>query len=64
MSTATSHQQSIEEMVRRIATAFSPDKIILFGSHARGDVRAGSDVDLLVLFSSVESPRERAAIRT
>jgi predicted nucleotidyltransferase len=40
-------QDFIHEMVRRIAAQFSPDKIILFGSHARGDARPDSDVDLL-----------------
>jgi predicted nucleotidyltransferase len=39
----------IEEMVRRIVRDFSPEKIILFGSHARGDAGADSDVDLLVV---------------
>ncbi len=29
-------QERIEEMVRRIVSQFNPDKIILFGSHARG----------------------------
>ncbi len=47
-------------MVRRIAKGFAPDKIILLGSHARGDARDDSDVDLLMLFAEVENPRERA----
>ncbi len=36
-------------MVDRLVTRFSPYQIILFGSHARGDARDGSDVDLLVV---------------
>ena len=40
-------QDSIHEMVRRIAAQFHPDKIILFGSHSRGDARPDSDVDFL-----------------
>jgi predicted nucleotidyltransferase len=40
-------QDFIHEMVRRIAVQFRPEKIILFGSHARGDARPDSDVDLL-----------------
>jgi len=39
----------IREMVRRIVKQFHPDKIILFGSHARGNVGPDSDVDLLVV---------------
>jgi predicted nucleotidyltransferase len=36
-------------MVRRIVRDFSPEKIILFGSHARGNAGADSDIDLLVV---------------
>lgn len=39
----------IEEMVARIVRQFDPEKIILFGSHARGDAGKWSDVDLLVV---------------
>lgn len=47
----------IAEMVRRIRDKFDPVKVILFGSHARGEAREDSDVDLLVILSSVESNR-------
>ena len=40
---------AIAEMVRRIVERFDPEKIILFGSHARGDATPDSDVDLLVV---------------
>ena len=33
------------EVIRRL----NPDKIILFGSFARGDINEGSDVDLIVV---------------
>jgi predicted nucleotidyltransferase len=48
-------------MIQRIAERFSPDKIILFGSRARGDADPDSDIDLLVLFSEVADPNKRAA---
>lgn len=51
----------VEEMVRLIADRFSPETIILFGSHARGDAGRDSDIDLLVLFREVDNPRQRAA---
>src|ERR1035438_5368049 len=51
----------LDDMVRRIAERFSPDKIILFGSRARGDAGPDSDIDLLVLFSEVADPNRRAA---
>ena len=50
-----------DELIRRIAERFSPDKIILFGSFARGDMGPDSDVDLLVLFAEVGDPHKRAA---
>ncbi len=34
---------------RRIVRGFHPDRIVLFGSQARGDARADSDADLLVV---------------
>jgi len=46
---ATSAQTQIQEMVERIVRQFTPDKIILFGSHARGCAGPDSDVDLLIV---------------
>jgi len=39
----------IEEFGRRIGEEFGAERVILFGSHARGAVRADSDVDILVV---------------
>lgn len=39
----------LDEVVRRIVTAVNPLRIVLFGSGARGDMRAGSDIDILVV---------------
>jgi predicted nucleotidyltransferase len=49
----------IQEMVRRIVEAVHPDKIILFGSHARGDAGPDSDVDLLIIAPSEEPAYRR-----
>ncbi len=38
----------VEEIVKRIVAGFNPKRIFLFGSRARGDHHADSDVDLLV----------------
>jgi len=48
-------------LIQRIAEQFSPDKIILFGSCARGESARDSDIDLLVLFPEVANPGRRAA---
>ncbi len=50
----------IKRMVRRIVRKFNPEKIILFGSHARGDADADSDVDLLVVMDVKGSKRRKA----
>jgi predicted nucleotidyltransferase len=44
----------IDVIVRRIVETAQPDKIILFGSQARGDARPDSDIDLLVIQESTE----------
>ncbi len=44
--------EAIGIMVERIATRFRPERIILFGSRARGTAEPDSDVDLLVVFST------------
>jgi len=56
----TSSRKKIEEMVRRIVAGFDPEKIILFGSHARGDAGPDSDADLLVVMNVLGSKREKA----
>jgi uncharacterized protein len=59
----------IRRMVRRIVERFKPEKVILFGSHARGDAGPDSDVDLLVVMGVNGSKRDkrleiRAALRS
>ncbi len=39
----------IEEIVRRVLSVATPDKIILFGSAATGEMTRDSDIDLLVV---------------
>jgi len=45
----------VERTVQRLIRAFAPERIVLFGSYAKGTVRAGSDVDLLVVTKVEES---------
>jgi predicted nucleotidyltransferase len=51
--------EEIRKMVRRIVRRFHPERIILFGSHARGDAGPDSDVDLLVVMPVAGSKREK-----
>jgi predicted nucleotidyltransferase len=53
--------QVLEQVVKRITATIQPDRIVLFGSRARGDARSGSDYDLLVIRQSSE-PRYRRAV--
>lgn len=41
--------EAIREFCDRVAEAYNPHKIILFGSYARGDGTENSDVDILVI---------------
>jgi uncharacterized protein len=48
-------EATIEEAGRRIAAAAPNARVILFGSHARGEAGPHSDLDLLVIEPEVES---------
>jgi predicted nucleotidyltransferase len=43
----------VDRMVRRCA----PERVLVFGSFARGEASEDSDVDFLVLFRSIEDRR-------
>ena len=43
-----------ESALQTIIEAAHPERIILFGSHARGDAREDSDLDFLVIEAQVE----------
>ena len=42
-------QSILNEIVKRVLTVVSPDKIILYGSAANGTMTRGSDIDLLIV---------------
>ena len=44
-------EKTLREIIRRIVEVAQPEKIILFGSAARGEMGPNSDVDLLVVKS-------------
>lgn len=49
----------VGEMVQRLVAAFSPERIYLFGSQARGEAGPDSDYDLLVVVRTSTLPRYR-----
>jgi predicted nucleotidyltransferase len=48
----------IDKIIPIIVSVASPDQIILFGSYARGDNTAKSDIDLLILKKGLVKGRE------
>jgi predicted nucleotidyltransferase len=55
---ASPAHEKIDAMVRRIVERFDPEKIILFGSHARRTAGPDSEVDLLVVMPVRGSKRD------
>ena len=51
----------LNEIIDRIVTKFSPEKIIIFGSVAKGTAGPDSDVDVLVIMDTELPYYKRAA---
>ena len=47
----------VDEIIRRVIEVAQPDRIILFGSAARGQMGPDSDIDLLVIKGGIASRR-------
>jgi len=52
-------EETLKQIVDRIASAIHPQAIILFGSHARGETGPESDLDLMVIAESNRPRIER-----
>ena len=52
-------QNTIEGIVAKLVAGYEPQKVVLFGSHARGDPRPDSDIDLLVIKDTEERMIDR-----
>jgi predicted nucleotidyltransferase len=50
----------ISEAARRLSQAAPQARVILFGSHARGNAGPGSDLDFLVVEPVVDDPSEES----
>jgi|SRR5262245_31726830 len=49
--------EAVREIVRRIVDVAKPDRVILFGSAAAGQMTPDSDIDLLVIEQTIADPR-------
>ncbi len=52
-------EELLQVIVRRIVEAAQPEKVVLFGSRARGVARENSDYDFLVIKDSGDPPHQR-----
>jgi predicted nucleotidyltransferase len=50
----------LDDLVRRILAVVQPQRMILFGSAARGEMRPDSDIDILVVVPD-STPRRQTA---
>ena len=55
-------QELIEEIVGRILAVTQPQRIIIFGSAAKGEMTRDSDIDILVLNTAPGNPRQESVI--
>ena len=51
----------VAELIDRVVRGFDPVQIVIFGSYARGDMDADSDVDVYVVLSEIVDKVETAA---
>lgn len=61
-SLMNNEREAIDAAVRMLRSQFSIDKVILFGSKARGDYDEHSDIDLFVVTSRLLHWKEEKAI--
>src|SRR3989339_486433 len=47
----------LDQIIDKILQVTTPDKIILFGSQARGDAKNDSDYDILIIKDNIEDQR-------
>ena len=55
-------QELLDRLVGRIVDAVAPERIILFGSAARGEMTSSSDLDLLVVKDNCHRRKTTARI--
>lgn len=53
------HEREIKRIVARLRESYGPEGIILFGSGARGEVTADSEIDLLIIKNTTKRRLDR-----
>jgi predicted nucleotidyltransferase len=48
----------MKQIVAFITSKIAPERIVLFGSYARGDNREDSDIDILIIIKNLENERK------
>lgn len=56
----TPERELYEEIVRRVLLVTEPEKVVIFGSRARGDHRRDSDIDVLIIGESSQPRHVRS----
>ena len=51
----------LARVVERLAEAFQPERIYVFGSQTRGEAMSDSDIDLLIVVAQADEPAHRLA---
>jgi len=54
MARAARLSNSVRQVIRRIIVEYAPERIILYGSRARGDYHRHSDIDILIIKDTPE----------
>lgn len=57
LNTETITPELVNYIVEKIVQEIQPEKVILFGSYARGDYNSDSDIDFFIIKDSEESSR-------
>lgn len=59
MNSAGSLNDAIHDIVKKLASEYAPQRVILFGSHAYGNPKPDSDIDLFIIKETSERFLER-----
>jgi predicted nucleotidyltransferase len=63
-ATGPQNDPVLAEIVRRLVAAYEPERIYLFGSHARGEAGPDSDYDLMVVVPESAPHSQQRSRRT